>query len=42
MFKMMFSVNVVNNKVEDNFIILLVLNFHGNRLAGLKVAVNRS
>ena len=35
--KMMFVVNLVNNKVGDNLLILLVSNFHGNRLNGLKV-----
>ena len=33
----MFSVNLVNNKVVDNLLILLVLNFHGNSLNGLRV-----
>ena len=35
--KMMFDVNLVNNKVVDNLLILLVSNFHGNRLNGLRV-----
>ena len=35
--KMMFAVNLVNNKVVDNLLILLVSNFHGNRLNGLRV-----
>ena len=35
--KMMFVVNLVNNKVVDNLLILLVSNFHGNRLNGLRV-----
>ena len=35
--KMMFAVNLVNNKVRDNLLILLVSNFHGNRLNGLRV-----
>ena len=34
---MMFAVNLVNNKVVDNLLILLVSNFHGNRLNGLRV-----
>ena len=33
----MFAVNLVNNKVVDNLLILLVSNFHGNRLNGLRV-----
>ena len=35
--KMMFAVNFVNNKVVDNLLILLVSNFHGTRLNGLRV-----
>ena len=35
--KMMFVVNLVNNKVVDNLLILLVSNFLGNRLNGLRV-----
>ena len=35
--KMMFVVNPVDNKVIDNLLILLVSNFHGNRLNGLRV-----
>ena len=35
--KMMFAVNLVNNKVVDNLLILLVSNFHGHRLNGLRV-----
>ena len=35
--KMMFAMNLVNNKVVDNLLILLVSNFHGNRLNGLRV-----
>ena len=35
--KMMFAVNVLNKKVVDNLFILLVSNFHGNRLNGLRV-----
>ena len=32
---MIFSVNVVNTKVVDNFLILLVLKFHDSKLDGL-------
>ena len=35
--RMMFVVNLVNNKVVDNLLILLVSNFYGNRLNGLRV-----
>ena len=35
--KMMFDVNLVNNKIVDNLLILLVSNFYGNRLNGLRV-----
>ena len=35
--KVMFAVNLVNNKVVDNLLILLVSNFHGNRINGLRV-----
>ena len=35
--QMMFSVNGVNTKVVDNFIILLVLKFHDLRPAGVGV-----
>ena len=35
--KMMFAVNLINNKVVDNLLIFLVSNFHGNRLNGLRV-----
>ena len=34
---MMFAVNLVNNKVVDNLLILIVSNFHGNRLNVLRV-----
>ena len=34
---MMVVVNLVNNKVVDNLLILLVSNFHGNRLNGSRV-----
>ena len=40
--KMMFDVNLINNKVVDNSLILLVSNFHGNRLNGLRVIAARS
>ena len=40
--KMMFAVNLANNKVVDNLLILLVSNFHGNRLNGLRVIAVRS
>ena len=40
--KMMFAVNVLNKKVVDNLFILLVSNFHGNRLNGLRVIAVRS
>ena len=39
---MMFAMNLVNNKVVDNLLILLVSNFHGNRLNGLRVIAVRS
>ena len=40
--KTMFAMNIVNNKVVDNLLILLVSNFHGNRLNGLRVIAVRS
>ena len=40
--KMMFAVNLVNKKVVDNLLILLVSKFHGNRLNGLRVIAVRS
>ena len=40
--KIMFAVNLVNNKVVDNLLILLVSNFHGNRLNALGVIAVRS
>ena len=40
--KMIFAVNIVNNKVVDNLLILLVSIFHGNRLNGLRVIAVRS
>ena len=35
--QMMFAMNRVNNKVVGNLCILLVSNFYGNRLNGLRV-----
>ena len=35
--KVMFAMNLVNNKVVDNLLMLLVSNFHANRLNGLRV-----
>ena len=40
--KMMFAVNLVNNKVIYNLLIFLVSNVHGNRLNGLRVIAIRS
>ena len=40
--KMKFAVNLVNNKVVDNLLILLVLKFHGHRTNGLRVIAIRS
>ena len=40
--KMMFAINLVNKKVVYNLLILLVLNFYGNRLNGLRVIAVRS
>ena len=40
--KVMFAVNLVNNKVVDNLLIFIVLNFHGNRINGLRVIAVRS
>ena len=37
-----FPVKLVNNKVVDNLLILLVSNFHGHRLNGLRVIAIRS
>ena len=36
------SVKLVNNKVVDNLLILLVLKFHGHRPNGLRVIAVRS
>ena len=41
MYNMMFAMSMVSRKVEDNLIIFLMSNFHGNRLIGLKVTVIR-
>ena len=35
----MFAMNLLNNKVVDNLLILLVSNFHDNRLNVLRVIV---
>ena len=35
--KVMFVVNVVNNKVVYNLLILVVSNFHDNRLNSLRI-----
>jgi len=40
--KMMFAVNLINKKIVDNLLILLVSNFDGNRLNGLGVMAVRS
>ena len=40
--KLMFAVNLVNNKVVDNLLILLVSNFHINRINSLRVIAVRS
>ena len=40
--KIMLVVNLVNNKVIDNLLILLVSNFHVNRLNDLRVIAVRS
>ena len=37
MMQMMFSVDKLNTKVVDNFLILLILKFHDFRPAGLRV-----
>ena len=39
MYNMMFAMSMVSRKVEDNLIIFLMSNFHGNRLIGLRVIV---
>ena len=40
--KMMFAVNLANKKGVYNLLILLMLNFYGNRLNGLRVIAVRS
>ena len=39
--RMMFVVNLVNNKVVDNLLILLVSNFYGNWLNAFRVIAVR-
>ena len=39
---MIFYAKLVNNKVVDNLLILLVSNFHGNRINSLRVIAARS
>ena len=39
---MIFSVKMVNNKVVDNLLIYLVLDFHGHRSYGLRIIAIRS
>jgi len=39
---MVFSVKLVNNKVVDNLLIYLVLNFHSHRPYGLRIMAVRS
>ena len=39
---MEFAIKMVSNKVVDNLLILLVSNFHSNRLNGLTVIAVRS
>ena len=39
---MIFSVKLVNNKVVDNLLIYLVLNFHSHRPYGLRIIDVRS
>ena len=39
---MVFSVELVNNKVVDNLLIYLMLNFHSHRPYGLRIMVVRS
>ena len=42
MLVMAFSVKLFNNKVVDNLLIYLVLNFHSHRPYGLRIMVVRS
>ena len=39
---MIFSIKIVNNKVVDNLLIYLVLNFHSHRTYGLRIMVVES
>ena len=39
---MIFSIKMVNNKVVDNLLIYLVLNFHSHRPYGLRIIAVRS
>ena len=39
---MVFSIRLVNNKVVDNLLIYLVLNFHSHRTNGLRIMDVRS
>ena len=39
---MVFSVKLVNNKVVDNLLIYLVLNFYSHRPYGLRIIAGRS
>ena len=39
---MILSVKLVNNKVVDNLLIYLILNFHSNRPYGLRIMAIRS
>ena len=39
---MEFAIKMVSNKVVDNLLILLVSNFHSNRLNGLRLIAVRS
>jgi len=37
-----FPVKLVNNKLVDNLLILLILKFHGHRINGLRFIASRS
>ena len=39
---MIFSIKIVNNKVVDNLLIYLVLNFHSHRPYGLRIMAVRN
>ena len=39
---MIFSIKIVNNKVVDNLMIYLVLNFHSHRHYGLRIMAIRN